>query len=252
MTETTIPKIVFVVPYRNREIQRRFFIRHMKYILEDYKEEEYEILIVHQQDQRDFNRGAMKNIGFLIVKEKYPNHYKDIILVFNDVDTMPCEKGLIDYETKHGIVKHFYGYNFALGGLFSITGNDFEKTGGFPNFWGWGYEDNAMQKRCINIHANISRDTFFPILDKHIIQLQDGSHRLINRNDYLHYKNNTNEGYTNIKNLHYTMNQELHTADITYFTTGREPTTKSRVWKDLTKTKHPFSNGRNGSMKMLL
>ena len=138
MTETTIPKIVFVVPYRNREIQRRFFIRHMKYILEDYKEEEYEILIVHQQDQRDFNRGAMKNIGFLIVKKKYPNHYKDIILVFNDVDTMPCEKGLIDYETKHGIVKHFYGYNFALGGLFSITGNDFEKTGGFPNFWGWG------------------------------------------------------------------------------------------------------------------
>ena len=74
----------------------------------------------------------------------------------------------------------------------------------------------------------------------------------IDVNDYLHYKNNTNEGYMNIQNLHYTMNQELHTADITYFTTGREPSAKSRVWKDLIKTKHPFSNGRNGSMKMLL
>jgi len=252
MTEKTIPKMVFIVPYRDREIQRRFFLRHMRYILEDYNQAEYEILIVHQQDQRDFNRGAIKNIGFLIVKEKYPDDYKDIILVFNDIDTVPCEKDLIKYETNHEVVKHFYGYNFALGGMFSITGKDFEKTGGFPNFWGWGYEDNAMQNRCNHMKIRIDRSNFYPILDKHMIQLQDGAHRLINRNDYLHYKNNTNEGYMNIGELKYTMDADVCTANVTYFTTGRNPSTTSRAWKDLTKTKHPFSNTRTGSMKMLL
>ena len=250
MANTHIPKLIFIVPYRDRELQKKFFIRHMKYILEEYKESDYEFIIVHQQDTRDFNRGAMKNIGFLLVKEKYPNDYQNIVLIFNDVDTMPCEKGLFNYETKHGTVKHFYGYNFALGGLFSITGKDFEKTGGFPNFWGWGYEDNAMQKRCNEVELIIDRSNFYPILDKHIIQLQDGSCRLINRSEYQYYKHNTNEGYNNITNLEYTVDNTSCMVNITNFSTGRMPSVRGRTWKDLTKTKHPFSGLRSGSMKM--
>ena len=44
----------------------------MKYILEDISNEDYKIFYVKQCDNRPFNRGALKNIGFIAVKNKYP------------------------------------------------------------------------------------------------------------------------------------------------------------------------------------
>ena len=67
-----IPKIIFIVPYRNREMQQRFFHHHMtSYILKDMNKDDYEIYYIHQKDTRPFNRGAIKNAGFLVMKEKY-------------------------------------------------------------------------------------------------------------------------------------------------------------------------------------
>ena len=91
------PKIVFIVPYRDREQQLLFFQRHMKYILEDFEKTDVQMLICHQCDKRSFNCGAMKNIGFHIIKQTYPKQYQNITLVFNDVDTLPFNKNFIDY-----------------------------------------------------------------------------------------------------------------------------------------------------------
>ena len=141
------PKIVFVIPYRNRIQHKFYFSTYLTSILKD-NPDSYEIYFSHQCDTRSFNRGGTKNIGFLAIKSKYPDHYKDITFVFNDIDTLPFSN-IFDYKTTPGIVKHFYGFEYALGGIVSITGADFEATNGFPNFWGWGMEDAVLQTRCM-------------------------------------------------------------------------------------------------------
>ena len=142
--ERKVPKRIFIVPYRNRIQHKFFFSKYMSFILEDA--DDYEIYFSHQCDSRSFNRGATRNIGFLAVKEKYPNDYKDITFIFNDVDTIPFYK-IFDYETPEGVVKHYYGFKYALGGIVVIKGSDFEKTNGFPCYWGWGMEDNTLQNQ---------------------------------------------------------------------------------------------------------
>ena len=165
-----IPQVVFIVPYRKREHDRTHFSIYMRYLMEDIQYP-YEIYYSHLPDDgRPFNRGCSKNMGFLAVKNKYPDDYKSIIFVFNDVDTHPKQKNMIDYVTEEGVVKHFYGFTFALGGIFSITGKNFEECSGFPNFWGYGFEDNIIQKRVLANKITINRDVFFKIYDNRISQ----------------------------------------------------------------------------------
>ncbi len=180
VVEQFVPRRVFIVPYRDRMQQKFFFSRQMSFLLEG--ETDYEIYFSHQCDARGFNRGATKNVGFLAIKNKYPNHYKDITFIFNDLDTMPFHK-LFDYYTTHGVVKHYYGFNYALGGIVAITGRDFERINGFPNFWGWGMEDNVLQKRCEMYGVQIDRSHFYTIGSPYILQLFEGITRIVNRKD---------------------------------------------------------------------
>jgi len=178
--EDKIPKRIFIVPYRNRVQHKFFFSKYMSYILED--KDDYEIYFSHQCDARTFNRGAIKNIGFIAAKNKYPEHYKNITFIFNDVDTIPFTK-IFDYETTHGVVKHYYGFKYALGGIVVMKGADFERTNGFPGFWGWGMEDNVLQKRCEAVGLTIDRSVFYNIGSPEILQLFDGISRIISKKD---------------------------------------------------------------------
>lgn len=202
-----IPTKIFIVPYRDRISHKQHFDIYMKYILEDIPKQEYEIFFVHQKDNRSFNRGAMKNIGFLAMRNKYPHDYKNITFIFNDIDTMPATKNLLNYDTTLGVVKHFYGYKFALGGIFSIKGADFEKSGGFPNFWGWGLEDNCLYKRVLKANIQVDRNNFFCIADRNIIQIMDGLQKLLTKEDSWRL-NITSDNLNDIKNLNYTIENE--------------------------------------------
>lgn len=233
----TIPKIIFIVPYRNRPYQQHFFNTYMKHVLEDYSLGSVKIFFVEQSKQHtNFNRGAVKNIGFMAMRERYPNHYKDITFVFNDVDTVPYKKNILPYETKHGMIRHFYGKQFALGGIFSITGNDFERIGGFPNYWTWGHEDVVIVKRAERKNIIINRAIFFDLHNPAIIQLNNETTRIVDIStsfvdtddintlniimniDYKVYDNNTfHSNFVYIKTFDLAIAKHIfdHTIDLT-------------------------------------
>jgi hypothetical protein len=235
-----VPNLIFIVPYRDREQQQRFFSAHMKNILEDLPSHSYKIYYLHQKDDRSFNRGAMRNIGFLAMRAKYPNDYKNITFVFNDVDTMPFTKNFLNYETSHGKVKHFYGFLFTLGGIVSIKGADFEKIDGYPNFWAWGFEDNLLQTRVKDANLLIDRSQYYPIMDKNILQMKDGLDRIVKRSEFDRFISETSEGFSNIANIEYTINEDTGFIDVTHFITATDDNKKEDIVHDLRNGSKPF------------
>ena len=243
--DETIPKIIFIVPYRDRENDKRFFELHMSNVLEDYDVSSYRILYIHQKDTRNFNRGAMKNIGFLYVKSIYPTNYHNITLVFNDVDTIPTKKNLFSYNTEKGIIKHFYGHKHTLGGIFSIKAADFEKIEGFPNFWAWGYEDNAIYRRATIANIEVDRSIFYPIDSKIIIRLTSSTLRQTNRAEYEHYleeinKNKVTDGISTISQLEYTFDPTTNMVNVTNFITSYTQQQQYNTLYDIKNGSRPY------------
>ena len=217
-----VPELVFIVPYRNREEHKMFFTVYMKFLMEDIAPEKYRIYFVHQCDNRPFNRGAMKNIGFLAIRSLYPNEYRNITLVFHDVDNLPYTKGLLKYDTRPGVLKHFFGYPFALGGIVSIKAGDFERTGGYPNFWAWGSEDNCFNQRVIDARIYIDRSNFFPSGHRFILQFVDGLIKMINKKETSAAMYRTcADSYATIRNLKYHFKDEY--INVTSFDTPQNP-----------------------------
>jgi len=201
-----IPDVVFIIPYRDREPQRVAFISIMRTMVENIN---CKIIFAHQKDRRPFNRGAMKNAGFIYIKNTYPEHYKNITFVFHDIDVMPWYKGQFSYQTRMGIVNHFYGFKRGLGGIFAIKGKDFEDVNGFPNYWSWGLEDNILKWRVDKLGKKIIYNEFVQYSDdnKNIIGLGHGWNRKIN--DKLEFRarfriNEMIEGIKTLSQVRYT------------------------------------------------
>ena len=231
------PEIVIIVPYRDRNPQKKVFETMVPMLFEDYN---YLIIFVHQNDNRPFNRGAMKNIGFLIVKCLYPKSYENITIVFHDIDNIAYKKDQFNYNTQKGIIKHFYGFRNTLGGIFSIKATDFEKINGFPNIWTWGLEDNILQKRCLMRGFKINRQNFIlssPAASNNMILLWSGWKRLIDPT--IKAKIDTNsiiDGIKIIKNLKYNIvaiKNKIIMANIENFVSGENVEIATRKSKQL-------------------
>ena len=194
----TPPKRIFIIPYRNRPEQKFFFCQYMNFLLEHHSKD-HEIYFSHQSDERTFNRGAAKNIGFLAMKDKYPNDYKNITFIFHDLDTIPFHR-IFDYQTTKGTVKHYYGFDHSLGGIVVINGSDFEMINGYPNFWSWGLEDSCLQKRCLRANVKIDRSQFYKIGAPEILHLFDGVSRIINNKDPKKFT--SDNGLTGLSTIH--------------------------------------------------
>jgi len=240
-TAEEVPQIIFIVPYRDRPEHLEKFREHMKTVMEDYAPASYKYMFVHQVDTRAFNRGAMKNLGFIIASKLYPKDYQNITFVFNDIDNMPVRKNMIEYRTTPNVIKHFFGYRYALGGIVSVLGKDFQRIGGFPNFWGWGYEDNMLQNRAEKAGITIDRSVFFDIDDNtNILHFFHGTERVMNKYDFAQFNRNTKNGLYTIYDLEYNIDASSDFVNITNFKTPYEEIKEKSFVHDLKNGNQPL------------
>jgi beta-1,4-galactosyltransferase 1 len=140
-------KLGVVVPYRHRERQLPIFIDEMSEYLKK-QDIPFEIIIVEQDDAKQFNRGMLLNIGFTYAK-KYGCRY----VVFHDIDMIP-----VDVDYSYSDIPLHLATNFIdetedifdeyFGGVTMFTIRDFIKINGFSNkYWDWGYEDTDLLRR---------------------------------------------------------------------------------------------------------
>ena len=148
-------KLGIVVPYRNRPNQLSQFKQHLKnFILQPYQ-----LIVVEQTDNKEFNRGKLLNIGFLKAEELGCDY-----VVFHDVDMLPlsADYSYSDYpvhlisdlelppDTKRDLFDNYFG------GVTLFPANIYRQINGYSNnYFGWGFEDDDVFLRCIENGINI-------------------------------------------------------------------------------------------------
>jgi hypothetical protein len=145
-------KLGVIVPFRNRHYHLAEFKSEIIRYLSD-RNIEYEIIVVEQDDKKQFNRGTLLNIGF-----KYAEDMGCDYVVFHDVDMLPV---YVDYsysEKPLHLSTDFVSreneppreiFSEYFGGVTMFPVNVFKEINGYSNkYWGWGYEDTDLLYRC--------------------------------------------------------------------------------------------------------
>jgi hypothetical protein len=155
--------VAIIVPYRDihatqqRAAHLSKFIPHMRQFLGKLRTDglvsDYHVYIIEQSDDsRKFNRGKLLNIGFDLARKSGRNHD---VFIFHDVDLLPQPDLGVWYSKFPKAPIHIarvwdrYSNNPKyFGGVVSFSSSDYKRINGYPNtFWGWGGEDDEMQKR---------------------------------------------------------------------------------------------------------
>eukprot|EP00794_Sanderia_malayensis_P000445 gene445-1086_t len=160
--ENCLPRteLAVVIPFRNREAHLAIFLRHMHKFLKAQKLK-YRIFVIEQDDDYEFNRGKLMNVGFKEALKRHP--FK--CFAFHDIDLLP-EDGRNDYgcpsSPRHlsvAVDKFDYEliYPELFGGVEMFKTEDYKKANGFSNsFWGWGGEDDNLYYRVTQF-TNVTR-----------------------------------------------------------------------------------------------
>lgn len=174
----------FIIPYRSRKDELNIWLQNMIPILdtqfsctdESYQQnpitKPYSVFIIHQKDEKLFNRGACCNIGVHIIKDIFLQQLQpqnialtDITIVIHDVDIYLKDPYIIKYTNNKGEVRHPYGdqrpqFGGILGCLCICNLADYIKVEGMPNYWGWGGEDVCLARRFLAHNIKINEDDF--------------------------------------------------------------------------------------------
>jgi hypothetical protein len=146
------PRLGIVIPYRDRRENLDIFLPHIaNFFANDPLNNSIpvRILLVEQTPEGQFNRGAIKNIGFAYLAPDVD------YICFHDVDLVPT---FADYRRpEHPVMIAFHGLDFTpdfvkqiFGGVVLLQKEHFKNANGHSNsYWGWGYEDVDFRERLL-------------------------------------------------------------------------------------------------------
>lgn len=141
-------KLSIIIPYRDRKPALDKIIPALKeYVSKQI--ENFEILVVEQDDKKPFNKGFLNNVGYTLKS-------KDTTYVcFHDVDLIPEISDYSYPEIPSHISSHCSQFNYInipdkiMGGVILFKNADYEQVNGYSNeFEGWGKEDDDLYARC--------------------------------------------------------------------------------------------------------
>ncbi len=150
-------KGLIIIPYRDTPDGKR---HEQLIVISEFFEKSLDksmlsYTVAEQNDTKPFNRGWLLNKA---VSQNMDYDY----YIFHDVDLIPDSTLLKEYYKFPELPIHLghrgqrwsvdkpvsWPVNKFIGGVFSVSKDDFIKINGFPNnFWGWGAEDDALSYR---------------------------------------------------------------------------------------------------------
>ncbi|XP_069106743.1 beta-1,4-galactosyltransferase 6-like [Argopecten irradians] len=155
-------RVAFIIPFQDRDSHLKIFMSNIVPKLQR-QQLEYTIFLVEQAPGQHFNRGMMRNIGFV---EASKNDSYDCY-VFNDVDTIiENDKNMFKCDAQS--VRHLAAmvdiFNYTLlykqliGGILSVTYRQFISANGYSNsIYLWGGEDDDLYDRFRKHGYRVSR-----------------------------------------------------------------------------------------------
>lgn len=144
-------RLAVCVPYRDRKKHLDIFVPYLSDFLTK-KGIDHKIFICHQADNKQFNRGMIKNIAFREACKEGFDYF-----AFHDIDMLP-EDDSCDYSFPGTHPVHLCalrsdeGYKLSyreyFGGCVLFSKEQFHAVNGYYNgYWGWGYEDDDLYFR---------------------------------------------------------------------------------------------------------
>ena len=171
-------RMALIIPYRNRQAHLDSLLPHLvSYFVRDKLDRFITpvMVLAEQADTLEFNRGAVRNAGFLAIE-------KDVdYLCFHDVDYLPIWADYTVPDNPTGIVwwgAHerpirvnqrdlvVKGQTTGLIGVSVMDKAQFRSVNGYSNaYWGWGFEDADLIERfrCKGIPIDNRQGTFIPL-----------------------------------------------------------------------------------------
>ena len=141
-------KLGIIVPYRDRPNQLKTFTERIGSLINI----PYELIIIEQADDKEFNRGKLLNIGFIKAIELQCDY-----VVFHDIDMLPVVADysysdipihlISEFDLPDGVSRELFDDYF--GGVTLFPCNIFKQINGYTNeYFGWGFEDDNLLLRC--------------------------------------------------------------------------------------------------------